>query len=232
MNTLVKLKSSIVTSFKQYDWSRLKWKNMDRMKLYCVFQSLFHPIKAFHEVKFGGKASVMIATVLFFLNFVMQIFSYSGVGFIFNMNRPEDFNIWSEFLTSNILIVLWCVFNWATTTLFNGEGSFKQIWVVTNYALLPRIVFTPFVILLSNVISIDEMMFYVMASSLLTAWTLLSMLIGLLIIHQFTLMKTIGSSILTILLIIFFLFIALLFVSIAQQFVMFVQTIISEMMLR
>ncbi len=232
MNTLVKLKSSIVTSFVQYDWSRLRWKNLDRTKLYYAFHSMFHPIKAFHEVKFNGKASVMIATVLFFLNFVVEIFSYSGVGFIFNMNRPEDFNIWYEFLQSNILILLWCIFNWATTTLLNGEGSFRQIWVITNYALLPRIVFTPFVVALSNVICIDEMMFYVMANSLLTIWVLLAILIGLLIIHQFTLFKTIASSVLTVLLILFFLFIALLFVSIAQQFIMFIQTIASEMMLR
>lgn len=232
MNMLVKLKSSLVTSFKQYDWNRLRWKNLDRTKLYIAFRSMMHPFKAFHEVKFNGRSSVLIAMVLFFLNFAVQVFSYSGVGFIFNMNRPEDFNIWSEFLQSNILIILWCVFNWATTTLLDGEGSFKQIWVVTNYAMLPRVIFMPIIIIVSNMLCVEEMMFYTMAETLITVWTLLLILIGLITIHQFSLLKTILSSVLTILLIVFFLFIILLFVSIAQQFITFVQTVISELMLR
>jgi hypothetical protein len=193
---------------------------------------MFHPFKSFQEVKLNGRSSVLIATVLFFLNFAVQVFSYSGVGFIFNMNRPEDFNIWSEFVQSNLLIVLWCVFNWATTTLSDGEGSFKEIWIVTNYAMLPRILFMPFVVILSNVLCVEEVMFYSMAEMLITVWVLLLLLIGLITIHQFSLFKTIGSSILTILLIVFFLFIVLLFVSIAQQFITFARTIVSDLMLR
>lgn len=232
MSTIVKLKSSMLTSIRSYDWSRLQWKNLDRMKLYYMFRTMLHPISSFEEIRYNKRGSVLIATVLFGLNFLVQIMSFSGLGFIFNMNRPETFNIWLEFLKSDLIIVLWCVANWATTTLLEGEGKFSQIWVVTNYIMLPKILFTPFIIAFSNIICTDEVMFYNFFNFLLYAWVLVLGIIGFTIIHQFKLIKTFLSSIFTGITIAFILFVSLLFISIAQQVTMFLKTIISEIILR
>ncbi|MBE6903471.1 MAG: hypothetical protein E7480_02575 [Ruminococcaceae bacterium] len=232
MSYIGKVKSSLITSFKEYDWDKLRWRNLDRMKLYYAFRSMLHPIKVFNEIRFSNKGSVLIASVLFILNFVVQLISYSGVGFIFNMNRPEDFNIFAEFLKSNMIIVLWCITNWATTTLFDGEGKFSHIWIATNYAMLPRIIFTPLVVLLTNFICIDEAMFYTLFDTLIVVWIGFIALCAFITIHQFTLMKTIASSLITVVMMIFILFIALLFISIAQQIFSFVKTIAFEVVLR
>lgn len=232
MSTITKLKSSVITSFKSYDWSNLQWRNLDRTKLYFAFRTMLHPVSAFEEIRYNKRGSVMIATVLFGLNFLIQIISYSGVGFVFNMNRPENFNIWLEFLKSDLIIILWCIANWATTTLFDGEGKFSKIWIVTNYAMLPKIIFTPLIVAFTHVICIDEIMFYNFFNFILLGWVLIVALIGFIIIHQFSLLKTILSSVFTTIAIAFFLFIALLFISIAQQVTLFLQTIISELILR
>jgi hypothetical protein len=61
-------------------------------------------------------------------------------GFLVNTNEISDMNILIQFSYVILPFIVWCVSNWSITTLIDGEGSFKDIYITTAYALLPLII--------------------------------------------------------------------------------------------
>ena len=79
-----------------------------------------------------------------------------------------------------------------------GKGKYKEILMVTGYALFPLIIIGYPSVFLSNFLTLEEMAFYGLLMYIaygLTAWMLF---MGILNIHQYGLAKTIGSLILTV----------------------------------
>lgn len=228
MEFVKRLGRSVAVGVKNYDWSKWKWKNLDKTKIGWGMRTMFHPYSTFETIRQSGKGSALFALVVFLAVFVTDTIAYSAEGFLFNTNRPEEFNIFLQFFQSELLILLWCVCNWCTTTLLDGEGKLGDIWLFSNYAMLPRVVFGIPLVVLSNVITLEEQMFLTFFQGALWLWCLVILGNGMIVFHQFTLKKVIGSSLLTLLVMACVVFIALLFVSISQQMLQFIQTLLRE----
>jgi hypothetical protein len=56
-----------------------------------------------------------------------------STGFIFNDASIKDVNAWYALAQTFGLVVLFAVANWAVTTLFEGKGKLKDIYIVTSY---------------------------------------------------------------------------------------------------
>ena len=100
-------------------------------KIYIFFRLLTHPIDALNDVKYEKKGSLTIANIILFLFFLVHMFSSSKTGYLFLSSNEVKVNIISVFLTSVGAVALWNVCNWAVCTLFDGEGSFREIWIMT-----------------------------------------------------------------------------------------------------
>ena len=57
--------------------------------------------------------------------------------YLFNTTYKQDVSIPWEYLTLLIPLGLWVASNWCITTLVDGEGRFKDIYLFTGYAMLP-----------------------------------------------------------------------------------------------
>jgi hypothetical protein len=128
-------------------------------------------------------------------------------------------------------LLLWCICNWSACTLFDGEGKFKEIWVTTAYALLPMLIFEPFVIIFSNIASTDEAILVSAIGTVGLIWTLILEFLGMVICQQFTVSKTILLAIVTLLGLLAVMFIVLIFFSISQQMIDFVNNLWTEIIL-
>ncbi len=202
----------------------------NRKKLIYPLRIIRRPFDSFSDMKYEGMGSLTIANVLLLLFFFSNILRYFCTGYIFNTNSPKDFNILLELLYSVFLIVLWCISNWAVCTLMDGEGKFEEIWTAVCYALLPRIVGQLIVVALSNVLALNEQMFLTLIDTVSIG--LMSVLIwfGMMVVHQYTLLKTVLSSLLTVFGIMAILFIGVLFFSVVQQMIGFAETIYMEIL--
>ena len=200
-------------------------------KIYTLFRLLTHPIDALNDVKYEKKGSLTIANIILFLFFLVHMFSSSKTGYLFLSSNEVKVNIISVFLTSVGAVALWNVCNWAVCTLFDGEGSFREIWIMTCYSILPYVILQPMIVLFSNVLSIDETVLYSTLSKLAMAWFLLLAFLSMMVCQQFTVTKSIVLAIVTFLAILAVAFLALMLFSTSQQIIGFVKNIVLELLL-
>lgn len=214
---------------RHYDWSRWKWSRLDKSKLVWPLRVMFHPAKGFDELKYEGRGSLAVANGLLVALFLVDCLRYSLYGFAFNLNRPQDFNLLMQFLSSSLVLMLWCVCNWASCTLLDGEGTFREIWIATFYAMAPRVVLGLPIILLSHALVLEEQIFLTILNTAVTLWSMILLLGGMMTMHQFSLKKTVLSSLLTLFAIVAVMFLGVLFASMFQQLLSFVRSVANEL---
>ena len=231
MDNLKKLSQSMAFQYSQLGQRISQGIRVRRDQWYALFRLFTHPIDAFNDIKYEREASLVIANLLAALFFFEQIFAEVATGYLFGASEADRRSIWVILASTIGLLLLWSICNWATCTLFDGEGNFKEIWIMTAYALLPWIVISPIVTVLSNISSQDEAVMIGAIKLIGISWTFLLVFLGVMVCQQFTVKKTIALIVVSILCIIALMFLVLLFFSISQQMVNFVKNIFLELTL-
>lgn len=193
-----------------------------------LFSILLHPIDGYEQTRFRMHGSMELATVLYILYFAATVCQRQFIGFIFNNSRVDRLNIFIMAAFAFGLPFLWIVSNMAVCTLTNGEGSLKDIYVVTAYALLPYVLLSPVLIALSNFFVAKESAYVALIELLQVAWTGVLILTGNMVAHQYTFMKTLITAAATIIGIAIILFLLFLAFNLVQQLFGFIQTIVNE----
>lgn len=193
---------------------------------------LFHPFDGYEELKRYKKGKISVAIVFMVLFAYFQIFSFTNLGFLVNNNNPLDLNSLEEIFSVGLIIFLFTVGNWSITTLMEGKGSYKEIFMVSGYALFPLIIIGFPSVILSNFLTLDEMAFYNLLMSLAYISTGWMLFMGILNIHEYGLFKTILTFLATFVSIAVMIFVGLLFFDLIQQIIAFIASIIDEINLR
>lgn len=189
---------------------------------------LFHPFDSFWELKHNKQNTFQAANLLLVLYCVLSIISSQLSGFLYNRDLPEERNILMDIVSIVLPIAVWTVLNWALSTLLDGKGTMKQIWITTIYALTPMTLAVIPGILISNFLTIDESLFYSVFMSGTYYWSLILVILGNMVIHEYTMGKTILTTIFTLMGIVAVLLIFIIFFSTFQQLVIFINTVYSE----
>lgn len=192
----------------------------------------FHPFDGFWDLKYENKGKLRIALFILFAVTVTMILKRQYAGYIVNFNHPLELNSIDELKYIVLPFLLWCIANWSLTTLMDGEGKFKEIVIATGYAMLPLILVYLPNMLLSNVITLREASFYYLLESAAAIWFVWLLFVGTMTIHQYTVTKTVFTTLLTVVVMGVIIFLGLLFFSLIQQIVSFVYTIYQELSLR
>lgn len=193
---------------------------------------LFHPFDGFDELKREKRGKVSIAIVFVALFAILRILRVQYTGFVVQDVNPENINSLKEIIATVLIIGLFVVGNWSVTTLMEGKGSLREIFIVTGYSLVPFILIGFPTILLSNVITIEEVGLYnliAIIGAIGTGWMLF---MGILNIHEYGLFKTILAFFATIISMAVMIFVALLFFDLIQQLITFIKMIFEELSLR
>ncbi len=207
---------------------------MNKMKQifqnYYQFPSyiLTHPINGFDQLKHDKKGKLSVAVFLLILTCLLYILNYQYTGFLINNNNPKDLNSLKQISIVLGTVFLFAIGNWSVTTLLNGKGKFKEIFIMVCYSLFPLILFGYINLILSNFYTADEVAFYYVLSSVAEVLMIMLVFIGLLVIHEYTVLQTVLTIILTVVAISVILFILLLFFSLAQQMIGFVVGLYKE----
>ena len=204
----------------------------DKEKLLYPFRLLIHPLAVFQDLKYEKKASMGLANLLVLLFFLEALTQALCTGYLFHPQPDSLVRLLPALLQSAGALLLWTICNWATYTLIDGEGTMRDIWIAAAYSLTPWILLGFLGILLSNVLSLDEAMIYQTFQVVGAGWSLLLVFLGMMIVHQYTVKKTIVSIIITLLAILAVCFLLLLFFSIAQQILGFATSIAQELTYR
>ena len=110
----------------------------------------------------------------------------------------------------------------------DGKGKTFDIFIVTTYSLLPSIIGNICYIILSNILLSDEMEFVVIFQAVMTAFTLILLMIGTIKIHDYGFGKFWGTTVLTVIAMAIVVFLIIMIFILAQQFVAFLATLFLE----
>ena len=201
-------------------------------RLYHFRRVLTNPIDAFYEIRYRDLGSVPLAficVILYGLAFTTnRIFAH----FIVNPVNPRTVNGLSEMGSVLLIFMLFCVGNWSVTCLMNGEGRLKDIVAVVGYSLVPMVlVFFP-ATLLSHVIAAGEEVFYTFAMAFGIGWSAILVLLGIMTIHNYTLLKTLITLVLTVISMFILIFIGLLLYDLINQVLIFLESVYTELVFR
>ena len=96
-----------------------------------------HPIRGFTEMKYEKRGRLWLATAFLCLWIFTNVFEHQVTNFLFNLDAYQPADILAEIRNVVLITLLFVLGNWSVTTLMDGEGSLKDIYMVIGYASLP-----------------------------------------------------------------------------------------------
>ncbi|MDR0325205.1 MAG: YIP1 family protein [Oscillospiraceae bacterium] len=203
-----------------------------RDKVYYFRRVLTNPADAFYEIRHREQGSIPLALITVFIFCLCYTFNNILSGFVVNLTDPRTVNGLVDLQSIFVIYMLFCIGNWSITCLMEGEGRLRDIMTVTGYAILPLIITTIPAIIISNVLAANEEVFYSIIIGFGVAWTALLILIGIMTVHNYTLLKTVITLFLTLVAMLLIIFLALLLYDLLNQVFIFFQSVYTELILR
>jgi len=207
-------------------------KHFTREKLGYMFGVLSRPIDSFYEIRYRDKGSIPLAVICVFLLSALFTINRIFAGFVVNEINPRTIDGIAEMSAFFTLLGLFCVGNWSVTCLMEGEGRMRDIIAVAGYAMLPIVLILGPATIISNVVSIEEAAFYNILVGVSIAWTAVLLLIGVMTVHNYTLLKTLITLVLTFITIFILIFIGMLIFYLLNQIFGFLYSIYTELIFR
>ena len=207
-------------------------KLLTKEKLQYWGHSLLHPFDGFFEIRFRDQGSLLIATVLLVAYAILRCLSYQYTGFVMNMNNIDEMDALSIFISTISVVVLAAVANWTITTLFNGKGKLKDIYIVICYSLTVLIIGDAIVTFASNFVTTEEVMILTSIQMVCYAYFVFLLIAGLGTIHEYGFGGNLASMVLTIVAAAVILFIGVLLFTMLERMFSFVTSVTEELMRR
>ena len=197
-----------------------------------AFYVMTHPFDGFWDLVHEKRGSLAAANVLLLLTFLTNLWSMRFTNFMFNDVRWERVNIWAQILGILAPLLIYCVANWCLTTLFDGKGHLKDIYMGMCYSLTPYILIMNPVTIISNFVTEEEGAFLVYFNYLALAWCAIWILISVMQIHDYSLMKAILAIVFSIVGMMIIVFLIMLFFSLVSDAIAFFISVGKEILFR
>ena len=195
------------------------------------FHLMLHPFDGFWDLKHERRGSVRGALV--YVVVTILAFYYQAIGQGYMLNPTGDYSgLWVQAIGVLVPLFLFVLANWCLTTLFEGEGSFKDIFVACSYSLLPVPLLLIPATILSNFVTTSELGIVTMISTISFIWLGILIFFGTQVTHDYTMGKNIITILGTAVGMVFIMFIVLLFSTLIGKMISLVTNIVTELQYR
>ena len=200
-------------------------------EFFYAFHVIFHPFDGFWDLKHEKRGSLRGAFA--WLGLAVLVFTYQATSeaFIFNP-RGAMTSVVAQMLGLIVPLVLWTVANWCITTLFNGEGSLKDIFIASCYCLAPIVLIIFPSTLLTYCVTASEATFITLIISVCYIWLGLLLFCSTMVTHDYSFGRNILTVIVTIAGMAIIMFILALFSGLFVKMASFISNIITEIQYR
>jgi hypothetical protein len=199
-----------------------------RSQYKSVVHVLKHPRDAYYDLRFNNTISLGTAIFLITLTLVLRVVHVYGTGFLFNDVNLGYFQPLQKIGNDALLMFLFLVSNYLVSSIRDGEGSFIQVFKGMAVAFVPLILLEVPGMLLSNVLTLQEVFIYQLLQWVMYAWCLLLIFCMIMEIHDYTPRETIVNLLLTVFVMIVLFVVSVVIMMLAKEFVMFIKSLIEE----
>jgi len=207
------------------------WEHVGKTLKYSLYV-MTHPIDGFWDLTHEKRGSLAAANIIIGLAVIVEILRLTLTNFQFVTINMEYFN--SVIVAMRILLPvgLWTLANWSLTTLMDGKGKMSEIYMAICYALAPGVIINIILIILSQFITFDEGAVYWVLAGFAALWTGILIFAAMMMIHDYSPVKTIFSSLLTIVGMGVIVFIFVIFFSLISDAISYFMSLYKEIMFR
>ncbi len=228
MNTAKSVRADAVTraAGENSGWNRYKH------AIKYAFHVITHPFDGYWDLTRENHGTVGAATTFLALFLITYILKILCTSFQFYDTAVQHVNVWEEMGSLLAPFLILCLANWAMTTLFDGKGRFKDIYIAMCYALVPYILIQLPMILVSNMLTYEEGSLYSVMLTISVIWSVALVFVGLMQIHDYGPAKTFIFIIVTIVGAAVIIFLLLTFFSLLSDAIGFFVSLYREMAFR
>ena len=195
------------------------------------FYVMLHPFDGFWDLKHEKRGSVRASIV--YIAVTIFAFYYQSIGQGYLLNSTGTYSSLGEQAIGVLVpLFLFVLANWCLTTLFEGEGSFKDVFIACSYSLLPIPLLIIPATLASNFVTSAELGIISMISTVAFIWLGLLIFFGTQVTHDYTMSKNVITVLGTAVGMIFIIFLVLLFTTLIGKMVGLVTNIVTELRFR
>jgi len=191
-----------------------------------------HPIDSYYYLRRGERGSLASATIIYIMAFLVFVWDMLFRGFTFNHARAEDTPILLVAALFFVPCALWVTGNYMVSSINEGEGSLRNVYIGTAYALAPYIIFVPFILAATHVLTLNEAFIINFSWLFFVCWSGVILFIGIMEIHNLIIREAVKNILLTL----FFMIIAVVAFAMLYliwgQVANFVNTVLGEVKYR
>jgi len=199
-----------------------------RYALYAVV----HPVDGFWDLTHEKRGSAAAGTVILVLALLTRVWRLQYTNFQFIRVHWERVNIFMQVMGILMPFLIWVLSNWALTTLFDGKGNLKNVYIASCYAIAPYpLIMIPNTIF-SNILAADESTFYVFFYYFSLVWCVVLMVVGMSQIHEYKMGKNLLCILFSIVGMAVIIFILLLFFSLISDGIAYFYSLYKEIIFR
>lgn len=191
-----------------------------------------HPLDGCYGVKKEGKNSWWCANILLGTFILLSILEKYCSGFLVKTVREGRYDLITDIGKVLVIFIGLTACNYLVVTIHEGEGFFKELYCAYAYCLTPYIVIKPFVILLSNVLTYNEVFLISFANIIVWTWVVILILLTLKEINNFTVGQTAKALAITAFTVLILTLLVCIIYVLFSQVIDFVITVVREVVYR
>ena len=155
------------------------------------------PADCAYEIGKNRAGSVIGAAVIYVLFFAAFMLYQTQKGFIYQMQDVQDMDMGFIVVGFWALLLIFIFCNYLVTSINDGNGTLKQIFMIPAYGILPTIGALLLVTAVSHVLTYNESFLLTLVMIAGIAWSVVIVFIGLQTIHEYSFKETVMSLLLT-----------------------------------
>lgn len=176
-----------------------KWKqNKVVSNLYYAKYFMKHPIDGSYGIAREGRASWAAPSILLLLFIIEFVINKYLCGFLQKTIAEGRYEIFSDIGTIVIAIIAVTACNYLVCTINEGEGTVKKIYTYFCYSLMPYIMLTPVIFVLSHVLTSNEQFLITLTQVVMFGWIAVLMILAIKEVNNYTAGETFKIICLTI----------------------------------
>ena len=187
------------------------WKRYTASLRYALYV-ITHPFDGFWDLVHEKRGTIAAANTFLVLFLLTRVIKLMCTSFQFISAPLQYINVFEQMGSLLLPFLILCLANWAMTTLFDGKGRFKDIYMAMCYALVPYVMIQLPMVLVSNVLTFEEASFYSVLLSISVIWCVFLAFVGLMEVHDygpgktfiFLIVTILGASVIIFLILVFF----------------------------
>ncbi|MBP3962185.1 YIP1 family protein [Paenibacillus lignilyticus] len=159
-----------------------------------AFRILRHPVNGMTEIGEGMRIKLTVAFIIVILSFGFTLIGKAIANFIFVETRFQELNLWSEAQNFILPWFIWVIGSYLTGSVLKGQGTFRNVFIVNSFALMPIVVINLPAQLISRVLTLQESVIYNLIVNGMYAWMFILLFIGTMCVHNYNLKEAIKMA--------------------------------------